>query len=134
MTSLDFSNVLTKTVVERLAEADEYEVVQEVQVSLILHDLSNLSQFYFQEYFADYAPLLPSLFSLNQTISAAQPFFGQSPNQWNHDALQQTVQGIVAVLLSLKKKPVIRYERMSSMAKKLGAEIQVRTNCAVAFK
>lgn len=35
------------------------------------------------------------------------------------------MQGIIAVLLSLKKKPVIRYERMSSMAKKLGMEVQV---------
>ena len=35
------------------------------------------------------------------------------------------MQGITAVLLSLKKKPVIRYESMSPMAKKLGVEIQV---------
>ena len=38
------------------------------------------------------------------------------------------MQGITAVLLSLKKKPVIRYESMSPMAKKLGVEIQVRLN------
>jgi hypothetical protein len=36
------------------------------------------------------------------------------------------VQGITAVMLSLKKKPIIRYEKMSSMAKKLAVEIQVR--------
>lgn len=29
---LDFSNTLTKTAIERLAEADEFEVVKEVQV------------------------------------------------------------------------------------------------------
>ena len=29
---LDFSNILTKTAIERLAEADEFEVVREVQV------------------------------------------------------------------------------------------------------
>ena len=29
------------------------------------------------------------------------------------------------MLLSLKKKPVIRYEKSSAMAKKLGVEIQV---------
>lgn len=29
---LDFSNILSKTVIERLAEVDEYEVVKEVQV------------------------------------------------------------------------------------------------------
>lgn len=38
------------------------------------------------------------------------------------------MQGITAVLLSLKKKPVIRYESMSPMAKKLGVEIQVCSN------
>jgi hypothetical protein len=30
--SVDFSNILTKSVIERLAEVDEYEVVREVQV------------------------------------------------------------------------------------------------------
>ena len=47
---------------------------------------------------------------------------------WDPKALERTVQGITAVLLSLKKKPVIRYESMSPMAKKLGVEIQVRPN------
>jgi hypothetical protein len=32
--SLDFSNILTKTTIERLADADEYEAVREVQVIL----------------------------------------------------------------------------------------------------
>ena len=37
------------------------------------------------------------------------------------------MQGVTAVLLSLRKKPIIRYEKMSPMAKKLGVEIQVST-------
>lgn len=40
--------------------------------------------------------------------------------------MELSVQGLTAVLLSLKKKPVIRYERMSGMAKKLAVEVQVR--------
>lgn len=32
--NVDFSNILSKTAIERLAEADEYEVVKEVQVRL----------------------------------------------------------------------------------------------------
>ena len=36
------------------------------------------------------------------------------------------MQGLVAVMLSLKKKPVIRYEKMSSMARKLASELQVQ--------
>ncbi|GAW00131.1 vacuolar protein sorting-associated protein 45 [Lentinula edodes] len=106
---LYFSNILSKSVIERLAEADEYEVVREVQ-----------------EYFADYAPLLPSLFSLNHIPSSSKPIYGTSPNTWNSDALERSVQGITAVLLSLKKKPLIRYEKMSGMAKKLAAEVQHR--------
>ncbi|KAL5482682.1 VPS45 [Sanghuangporus weigelae] len=106
---LYFSNILTKTAIERLAEADEYEVVREVQ-----------------EYFADYAPLLPALFSLNHTPSSAHPLYGSNPSSWNPEALERSVQGLIAVLLSLKKKPVIRYERMSGMAKKLGVEIHHR--------
>ena len=77
-----------------------------------------------QEYFADFAPLLPSLFSLNHTPSVDEPLYSSNPNTWHDEALERSVQGITAVLLSLKKKPVIRYERMSAMAKKLGVEIQ----------
>ncbi|VDC00704.1 unnamed protein product [Peniophora sp. CBMAI 1063] len=104
---LYFSNVLSKTAIERLADADEYEVVREVQ-----------------EYFADYAPMLPALFSFNHFPSPEDPLYGSTPNTWNPTALDRHVQGLAALLLSLKKKPVIRYERMSGMAKKLAGEIQ----------
>ncbi|KAL7280139.1 hypothetical protein ACG7TL_006557 [Trametes sanguinea] len=105
----DFSNILSKTAIERLADVDEFEVVREVQ-----------------EYFADYAPILPCLFSLNHTPNAQRPLYGNSPNAWDPKALERAVQGVTAVLLSLKKKPVIRYEKSSPMAKKLGVEIQHR--------
>jgi thymidylate synthase len=81
---------------------------------------------YHQEYFADYSPLLPALFSLNHTPSAAKPLYGSTFNSWDPAALERSVQGISAVLLSLKKKPIIRYEKMSSMAKKLALEMHVR--------
>ncbi|KAI0004570.1 Sec1-like protein [Russula compacta] len=106
---LYFSNILTKTAIERLADADEYEAVREVQ-----------------EHFADYAPLLPSLFSLNYTPSPTMPLYGSSPSTWDAKALDRHVQGLIAVLLSLKKKPVIRYEKMSAMARKLAVELQNR--------
>ncbi|CAE7191976.1 unnamed protein product [Rhizoctonia solani] len=118
---LYFSNALSKVAIERLAEQDEYEVVKEVQ-----------------EYFADYAPVLPSLFSLNHfpkassstsadgtplPFSANGPLYGSNPNSWDPAALERSIQGICAILLSLKKKPIIRYERMSGMARKLGTEV-----------
>ncbi|KIL67798.1 hypothetical protein M378DRAFT_121901 [Amanita muscaria Koide BX008] len=106
---LYFSNVLSKSAIERLAEVDEFEVVKEVQ-----------------EHFADYAPLLPCLFSLNHVPSQSRPLYGSNPNIWDTSALEASVQGIIAVLLSLRKKPIIRYERMSAMAKKLGVEVHHR--------
>ncbi|KAI0074122.1 Sec1-domain-containing protein [Panus rudis PR-1116 ss-1] len=106
---LYFSNILSKTAIERLADVDEYEVVKEVQ-----------------EYFADYAPILPCLFSLNHFPDSKHPLYGNTPNSWEPKALDRAVQGLTAVLLSLKKKPVIRYEKSSAMAKKLGGEIQHR--------
>lgn len=84
------------------------------------------SYIFTKEYFADYAPLLPCLFSLNHTPTTSKPLYGSTPNTWDSKALERAIQGIVAVLLSLKKKPIIRYEKMSGMSKKLGVEIQVR--------
>ena len=101
--------MLTKRAIERLAEADSFEVVREVQ-----------------EFFADYAPLLPSLFSINQPPSQSSPLYSGTSRTWDADALTRHTQGLAAVLLSLKKRPIIRYEKMSPMAKKLGSEIQVR--------
>lgn len=69
--------------------------------------------------------MLPYLFSLNHTPSLACPLYGSTPNSWDPKALERTVHGIGAVLLSLKKKPIIRYEKSSGMARKLAVEIQV---------
>ena len=90
-----------------------------------MHHLNDDDFLNTKEYFADYAPLLPSLFTLNHFPNSSKPLWGNSPNNWDDKALDRAVQGITAVLLSLKKKPVIRYEKSSAMAKKLGVEIQV---------
>lgn len=102
--STDFSNSLRKADIEQLAEVDEHEVIREVQ-----------------EFYGDYLAINPDLFSLGQD---ARHFFGNSVNSWDPDTFEQTVRGVSAVLLSLKKKPVIRYERASAMAKKLALEVQ----------
>ena len=127
----DFSNILTKSAIERLAQVDEYEVVREVQVRKCWQAYSEscLTGFYpIKEYFADYAPVSSCLFSLNHVPSASRPLFGATVNAWDPRALELAMQGITAVLLSLRKKPIIRYERMSTMAKKLGVEVQVGTS------
>lgn len=102
-----FTNVLQKQDIEALADADEHEVVKEIQ-----------------EYFADYLPINSDLFSFNLDTPPAKIWAGDI-SSWDPDALKQHAKGLVALLLSLKKKPVIRYERMSSLAKKLGEDVSV---------
>lgn len=101
-----FTNIVKKSSLERLAEADDHEVVKLVQ-----------------EQFADYIVVNYDLFSLGYSLPSRR-LWGASPDIWNPDALQRCADGILAVLLSLKKKPLIRYAKTSPMAKKLASEIR----------
>ncbi|KAI6147090.1 Sec1-like protein [Pisolithus tinctorius] len=104
--------------IERLAEADEFEVVREVQV----HSFCACGIYYStlsSGILRGLRSLLPSLFSLNHIPSEDRPLYGSSPNTWDEVALGRSVQGIIA-------KPVIRYEKMSGMAKKLANEVHLR--------
>ncbi|KAL8710505.1 MAG: hypothetical protein Q9220_004938 [cf. Caloplaca sp. 1 TL-2023] len=101
-----FSNVVRKSSLERLAEADDNEVVKEVQ-----------------EYFGDYVVVNPDLFSLDISFPKYR-LWSNSPDAWNPNALQRCTEGVIALLLSLKKKPLIRYEKNSLMAKKLATEVR----------
>ncbi|KAL9133264.1 MAG: hypothetical protein Q9175_005557 [Cornicularia normoerica] len=101
-----FSNIIRKSSLERLAEADNNEVVKVVQ-----------------EYFADYIVVNPDLFNFDLGFPK-QRLGGNSPDIWNPDSLQRCTEGVVALLLSLKKKPLIRYEKNSLMAKKLATEVR----------
>lgn len=90
-----------------------------------------------QEYFADYNAITSSHYTLNCLPTPLSPYvasaryrlYGDTPSTFDVSSdtgsYQRHVDGLVALLLSLKKKPIIRYERMSSMAKKLGQEVQV---------
>ncbi len=106
----DFSNTVKKSSIERLAEVDEHEVVREIQ-----------------EYFGDYLAINPDLYSLNLELPK-DSLFGRTQQEWNADTFERVVQGVLAVILSLKKKPLVRYEKMSILAKKLGIEIQRQMN------
>jgi hypothetical protein len=102
---LYFSNALQKSSIERLAECDSHEVVREVQ-----------------EYFADFVAINPDLFSLNVS-SPEYSLFVESAKAWNPATLTRVTEGITGALLALKKKPLIRYEANSALARKLSAEI-----------
>jgi hypothetical protein len=90
-----------------MAEADDHEVVKAVQ-----------------EFYADYLAIAKDLFSLSMGREISN-IFGAERDTWNPDAFEKATEGVLAVLLSLKKKPLIRYERNSAMTKKLATEIQV---------
>jgi len=102
----DFSNIVKKSSLERLAEADDHEVVR------VVH-----------EYFADFLVINPDLFSLGFG-GAQRRIWSTSPDMWNGDGLVRSAEGVLAVLLSLKKRPLVRYEKNSALAKKLAAEIR----------
>lgn len=76
-----------------------------------------------QEYFGDYIVVNPDLCSLELGFPK-QRIWGTTPDAWNADALQRCTEGVIALLLSLKKKPLIRYEKNSLMTKKLATEIR----------
>lgn len=101
-----FSNVVKKSSLERLAEADDHEIVKVVQ-----------------EHFADYLVVNPDLFTLDLGFPKQRIWSG-NPDTWNTDALQRSTEGLIGVLLSLKKKPLIRYEKNSLLAKKLASEVR----------
>jgi hypothetical protein len=103
LTDPDFSNIIKKSSLERLAEADDHEVVK----SII-------------EYFADFIVINPELCSLPLTTR----LFSSSPEAWTHDSLTRTTEGVLAMLLALKKKPLIRYEKNSLLCKKLATEVR----------
>ncbi|KAF3317992.1 vacuolar protein sorting-associated protein 45 [Orbilia oligospora] len=103
---LYFSNIVKKSSLERLAEADDHEVVKSVQ-----------------EVFADYLVVNPDLYALKDSALNGLRIWSQSPDQWNPDALIRATDGVLASLLTLKKKPLIRYARNSLMAKKLATEL-----------
>lgn len=107
---LYFSNVVKKSALERLAEADDHEVVKLVQ-----------------EHFADFVVVNPDLFSLNVHVPQTR-IWSTTPDMWSTDTLARTTEGLIAVLLMLKKRPLIRYEKNSLLAKKLATEVRYHIN------
>lgn len=95
----DFSNVIPRTEIKALAECDESESVREVK-----------------EVYADYLCINSTLFSLNI------PGCLHALN-WQPEALDRSVSGIIGVLLSLKLRPTIRYKIGSQPAQTLAKRV-----------
>ncbi|XP_059474727.1 vacuolar protein sorting-associated protein 45 [Neocloeon triangulifer] len=97
---LYFSNILSKADLKKLAESDVMESVREVQ-----------------EFYADFIPLSPSLFSISIKGYA-------EGLQWRSYNLLRTAQGITALLLSLKRNPFIRFQANSDLCRRLADKVR----------
>lgn len=100
-----FSNILKVNQIQVLADSDEQEVVQQVQ-----------------EFFADFCAIDPYHFTLNLNINHMYmiPAVIDPPTSQSYCA--RIVDGIAAVFLALKRRPVIRYQRTSDVAKRIAQE------------
>lgn len=87
---------------------DEFEVVKSVN-----------------EYYGDFMAIHSDLFTLNLK-HPHQPLYGDSPSIWHGHTFQRVVEGVLSLLLALKRRPLIRYEKNSALAKRLGTELHVR--------
>ena len=88
--------------IQQLAEADEHEVVQQVQ-----------------EYFADFLAINQDLCSLGIPSMAGLA----DGARWDQTTFDRTQQGVCALLLALKKRPLIRYNARSETANRLAESI-----------
>ncbi|CAF0994481.1 unnamed protein product [Adineta ricciae] len=96
-----FTNFVELNDIKSIAEADEYECVRVIQ-----------------EFYADYVAINPHLYSLNIPITYENNFL------WNDQLLRRTAQGLVSLLLSLRKKSAtIRYQQSSNMTKILAERL-----------
>ncbi|CAF3343808.1 unnamed protein product [Rotaria socialis] len=96
-----FTNFVELNDIKSLAEADEFECVRVVQ-----------------EYYADYLAINPHLYSLNIQSTYQHNY------EWSDNLLRRTVQGLVSVLLALRKKSAtIRYQKSSNMSRTLADKL-----------
>ncbi|EJS43743.1 vps45p [Saccharomyces arboricola H-6] len=97
-----FSNIVSKSQLERLAESDDMEAVTKVE-----------------EIFQDFFILNQDLFSLD--LQPTQ--FLSNKMVWSDSGLSECSNSLVSVLLSLKIKPEIRFEGASKLCERLAKEV-----------
>eukprot|EP00698_Gefionella_okellyi_P006279 TRINITY_DN15664_c0_g1_i1.p1 TRINITY_DN15664_c0_g1~~TRINITY_DN15664_c0_g1_i1.p1 ORF type:complete len:564 (-),score=134.59 TRINITY_DN15664_c0_g1_i1:379-2070(-) len=99
-----FSNYISEHQLQSIAESDEHELVTGVF-----------------EMFADFFAVHPNLFSLNMT----DMFVMHDEHRFEQSRFDRMVQGVMSVLLSLKKRPIIRSSR-STLAQHVASEVNRR--------
>lgn len=96
-----FSNLTRDGFIQQLAEADEHEVVQQVQ-----------------EYFCDFLAINDELFTLN-----VRSLIGPDGTPWEQPIFDRVTSGLLALLLALKKRPQIRYQANSDAARQVSETV-----------
>lgn len=102
---LYFSNILKTHYLQILGDSDEHEVVQQVQ-----------------EFYADFVSMDPYHFTLNMPsnyIYMLPPVADPQSTQLYCDRVRD---GISAVFLALKRRPIIRFQRSSDIARRIAQE------------
>ncbi|WOL02950.1 vacuolar protein-sorting-associated protein [Canna indica] len=102
---LFFSNILKITQIQVLADSDEQEVVHQVQ-----------------EFFADFCAIDPYHFTLNMEMNHMYMLPAVADPASSQSFCDRSVDGIAAVFLALKRRPVIRYQRASDIAKRIAQD------------
>eukprot|EP00471_Norrisiella_sphaerica_P001833 CAMPEP_0184490576 /NCGR_PEP_ID=MMETSP0113_2-20130426/18227_1 /TAXON_ID=91329 /ORGANISM="Norrisiella sphaerica, Strain BC52" /LENGTH=539 /DNA_ID=CAMNT_0026874517 /DNA_START=156 /DNA_END=1775 /DNA_ORIENTATION=- len=103
---LFFTNFISEESLKALATVDEYDLVKQVQ-----------------EYYCDYYAVNHDLWHCHQFSSRS--LYTRRSNWTSSDTeiLNRNVQGILSMLLSAKKRPVVRYQKSSALAKAVAIEI-----------
>ncbi|KAK4600963.1 hypothetical protein RGQ29_010516 [Quercus rubra] len=102
---LFFSNILKDTQIHNLADSDEQEVVQQIQ-----------------EFYADFVAIDPYHFTLNMPSNHIYMLPAVVDTSNLPHFCDRVVDGIASIFLSLKRRPIIRYQRTSDIAKRIAQE------------
>ncbi|KAL6214004.1 hypothetical protein ACLB2K_013442 [Fragaria x ananassa] len=103
---LFFSNILKDTQIHELADSDgHHEVVQQVQ-----------------EFYADFVAIDPYHFTLNMPSNHVYMLPAVEADSKLERFRHRVVDGIASIFLALKRRPVIRYQRTSDIAKTIAQD------------
>lgn len=104
-----FTNVVSKDMLTRLGRADDHDLVKQVQ-----------------EFYADFIPINEDFFHLGaeNSISLSSPL---SRTLESSQIFDRNINGVLSVLLALKRKPCqIRYQGGSELTRRLATDITSR--------
>mmetsp|Transcript_31415 Transcript_31415/g.55286 ORF Transcript_31415/g.55286 Transcript_31415/m.55286 type:complete len:580 (-) Transcript_31415:265-2004(-) len=101
-----FTNFVPDDSLRVLAKADEFDLVKQVQ-----------------EYYADFYPINKDLWHVNE--GATRSLYSKRSNWTSSDSdiLHRNIQGALSLLLSAKKRPLVRYQKASALAKAMAIEM-----------